>query len=86
MRQGACTSDAATTNVKKLGCNTGLSCVKQRPLLTARPSIMCGILVTSTWCRTRFTTQSKVGQERVSGLQHKGEGGGVGKISDANMG
>jgi hypothetical protein len=45
----ACTGDVATSMARQLGCGSRLPSVKQRPLLTTRPSITCGILVSSTW-------------------------------------
>jgi hypothetical protein len=50
---------------RHIGCGSGLLCVKQRPLLTTRPSITCDILVSSTWHGTRFTARSIVEQKRV---------------------
>jgi hypothetical protein len=85
-RYEACTGNAATSMAKQLGCGSGLPSVKQRPLLTTRPSITCGILVSSTWHGTRFTARSQVERERICAKQHKRDGSGVGKVSDANMG
>jgi hypothetical protein len=58
---------------RQLGCGPGLPSVKQRPLLTTRPSITCGILVSSTRHGARFTARSHVERERVYTKQHKGK-------------
>jgi hypothetical protein len=71
---------------RQLGCGSGLPSVKQRPLLTTRPSITCDILVSSTWHGTGFTTHSLVEQKRVKREAAKRGGKGVGKVSGANMG
>jgi hypothetical protein len=71
---------------RQLGCGPGLPSVKQRPLLTTRPSITGDVLAPSTWHGTRFSTHSCVEQKRVKREAAKRGGKGVGKVSDANMG
>jgi hypothetical protein len=64
---------------RQLGCGSGLPSVKQRPLLTTRPSITGDVLASSAWHGTRFTTHSFVEQKRVKREVAKREGKGVEK-------
>jgi hypothetical protein len=69
----------------QLGCSSGLPRVKQRPLLTTRPSITCGILVSGTWLGTRFIAHNNVELERVI-REAAQSGGNRGKASDVDLG
>jgi hypothetical protein len=60
--------------------------VKQRPLLTTRPSIMGNILVSSTRHGTHFTTRSNVERKRVMRKAAQSSGNYVEKVNDANKG
>jgi hypothetical protein len=59
--------------------------VKQRPLLTTQLSIMCDILVSSTWHGIRFTARSNVERKWVMCEAAQSGGSGVGKVSYVNM-
>jgi hypothetical protein len=67
---------------RQLGCGSGLSFVKQWPLLTTRPSITGDILASSTRHGTRFSTHSFVEKKRVKREAAKRGGMGVEKVGD----
>jgi hypothetical protein len=60
--------------------------VKQRPLLTTRPSITGDIQASSTWYGTRFTAHNIIELKRVMRKVAQSEGSSVGRVSDAVMG